>query len=53
MFNPEFYLAEYKVKSLVDGSIRTVTGRLVERVLYSELVKMDYSVECTVFINIT
>jgi len=27
MFDPEFYLAEYQVKSLVDGTVRTVSGR--------------------------
>jgi len=27
MFDPEFYLAEYKVRSLADGTVRTVTGR--------------------------
>ena len=29
MFDPEYYMAQYKVKSLVDGSIKTVTGRFV------------------------
>jgi len=27
MFDPEYYMSQYKVKSLVDGSIKTVTGR--------------------------
>jgi len=27
MFDPEFFMSQYRVKSLVDGSIKTVTGR--------------------------
>ena len=32
MFDPEYYMAEYKVKSLKDGSIKTKSGRFRDTV---------------------